>query len=38
MKKYGTDFAQPSSILDFNIVSNRNGKLHPTQKSCEKPF
>ena len=38
MKKYGTDFVQPSSILEFNVVPNRNGKLHPIQKDCGKTF
>jgi len=31
-KKYDPDFVQPSSVLDFKVVPNRNGKLHPTQK------
>lgn len=31
-KKYNPDFVQPSSILQFDVVPNRNGKLHPTQK------
>lgn len=31
-KKYDPDFVQPSTILEFNVVPNRNGKLHPTQK------
>ena len=34
-KKYDPDFVQPSSILEFNVVPNRNGKLHPTQKPVE---
>lgn len=34
-KKYDPDFVQPSSILDFNVVPNRNGKLHPTQKPVD---
>ncbi len=34
-KKYDPDFVQPSSILDFKVVPNRNGKLHPTQKPVE---
>lgn len=29
---YDPDFKQPSSILQFNTVTNRVGKLHPTQK------
>ena len=31
-KKYDPNFVQPSSVLDFKVVPNRNGKLHPTQK------
>lgn len=31
-KKYDPDFVQPSDILEFNVVPNRKGKLHPTQK------
>ena len=34
-KKYDPDFVQPSSILEFNVVPNRKGKLHPTQKPVE---
>lgn len=34
-KKYDPDFVQPSDVLDFNVVPNRNGKLHPTQKPVE---
>ena len=34
-KKYDPDFVQPSDVLSFNVVSNRNGKLHPTQKPIE---
>ena len=34
-KKYNPDFVQPSDILEFNVVPNRNGKLHPTQKPIE---
>jgi site-specific DNA-methyltransferase (adenine-specific) len=34
-KKYDPDFVQPSDILNFNVVPNRNGKLHPTQKPVE---
>lgn len=26
---------QPSDVLEFNVVPNRNGKLHPTQKPIE---
>lgn len=31
-KKYDPDFVQPSTILEFDVVPNRKGKLHPTQK------
>jgi site-specific DNA-methyltransferase (adenine-specific) len=31
-KKYDPDWVQPSSVLEFNVVPNRKGKLHPTQK------
>ena len=34
-KKYDPDKVQPSDILEFNVVPNRNGKLHPTQKPIE---
>lgn len=34
-KKYDPDWVQPSSVLDFKVVPNRNGKLHPTQKPIE---
>lgn len=34
-KKYDPNFVQPSDILEFNVVPNRNGKLHPTQKPIE---
>lgn len=34
-KKYDPDFVQPSDVLEFNVVPNRNGKLHPTQKPVE---
>lgn len=34
-KKYDPDFVQPSDILKFNVVPNRNGKLHPTQKPVD---
>lgn len=33
--KYDPDFVQPSDVLKFNVVPNRNGKLHPTQKPVE---
>lgn len=34
-KKYDPNYVQPSDILEFNVVPNRNGKLHPTQKPVE---
>ena len=34
-KKYDPDYVQPSDILEFNVVPNRKGKLHPTEKPIE---
>lgn len=34
-KQYDPDFVQPSDVLHFNVVPNRSGKLHPTQKPIE---
>lgn len=34
-KRYDPDFVNPSDILKFNVVPNRKGKLHPTQKPVE---
>ena len=34
-KKYDPDWVQPSDVLEFNVVPNRKGKLHPTQKPVE---
>lgn len=34
-KRYNPDFVQPSSVLEFNVVPNRKGKLHPTQKPVD---
>lgn len=34
-RRYDPDFVQPSDILEFNVVPNRKGKLHPTQKPVE---
>lgn len=34
-KKYDPNFVQPSDVLKFNVVPNRNGKLHPTQKPTD---
>ena len=34
-KRYNPDFVQPSDVLHFNVVPNRNSKLHPTQKPVD---
>ena len=34
-KKYDPDFVNPSTILKFNVVPNRSGKLHSTQKPVD---
>ena len=34
-RRYDPDWVQPSDVLKFNVVPNRNGKLHPTQKPTE---
>ena len=34
-KRYDPDFVQPSTVLNFNVVPNRNGKLHPTEKPVD---
>lgn len=34
-KKYDPDYVQPSDVLEFKVVPNRKGKLHPTQKPVE---
>ena len=34
-KRYDPDFVQPSDVLEFNVVPNRNGKIHPTQKPVD---
>lgn len=34
-KRYDPDFVNPSDILKFNVVPNRKGKLHPTQKPVQ---
>ena len=31
-KRYDPVFVQPSSVIEFDVVPNRKGKLHPTQK------
>lgn len=33
--RYDPDWVQPSNVLEFNVVPNRKGKLHPTQKPVE---
>lgn len=33
--RYDPNFVQPSDILEFDVVPNRNGKLHSTQKPLE---
>ena len=34
-KRYEPDYVQPSDVLEFEVVPNRKGKLHPTQKPVE---
>jgi site-specific DNA-methyltransferase (adenine-specific) len=34
-RKYDPNFVQPSDVLEFNVVPNRKGKLHPTEKPTE---
>lgn len=34
-KRYDPNYVQPSDILEFNVVPNRNGKLHSAQKPVE---
>jgi site-specific DNA-methyltransferase (adenine-specific) len=34
-KRYDPDFVQPSDVLEFNVVPNRKGKLHPTEKPVQ---
>lgn len=31
-KKYDPDYVNPSDIIKFDVVPNRSGKLHPTEK------
>lgn len=33
--RYHPDLVQPSDVLEFNVVPNRKGKLHPTQKPVD---
>jgi site-specific DNA-methyltransferase (adenine-specific) len=34
-KRYDPDKVNPSTLLTFNVVPNRNSKLHPTQKPVD---
>lgn len=34
-KRYDPDFVNPSDVVEFNVVPNRVGKIHPTQKPVE---
>lgn len=34
-KRYDPNFVQPSDVLKFNVVPNRKGKVHPTQKPID---
>ena len=34
-RRYNPDYVQPSDVLEFDVVPNRNGKMHPTQKPVE---
>jgi site-specific DNA-methyltransferase (adenine-specific) len=34
-KMYDPDFVQPSDVLEFDVVPNRHGKIHPTQKPVD---
>ena len=34
-KMYDPEKVQPSDVLEFDVVPNRNGKLHPTQKPVD---
>ena len=34
-KLYDPDYVQPSDVLEFNVVPNRKGKLHSTQKPVD---
>jgi site-specific DNA-methyltransferase (adenine-specific) len=34
-RRYDPDWVQPSDVLEFNVVPNRKGKLHPTQKPTD---
>ena len=31
-RRYDPDYVQPSDVLEFDVVPNRKGKLHPTEK------
>ena len=34
-KRYDPDFVKPGDVLEFDVVPNRNGKLHPSQKPVD---
>jgi site-specific DNA-methyltransferase (adenine-specific) len=34
-RRYDPDWVNPSSVVNFKVVPNRNGKLHPTQKPID---
>lgn len=34
-RRYDPDLVQPSDVLEFDVVPNRKGKLHPTEKPVE---
>ena len=34
-KQYDPDWVLPGTVLNFNVVPNRKGKLHPTQKPVD---
>ena len=34
-KRYDPNFVQPSDVLEFDVVPNRSGKHHPTEKPVD---
>lgn len=34
-KRYDPDLVQPSDVLNFKVVPNRKGKIHPTEKPVD---
>lgn len=34
-RRYDPDYVQPSDVIEFNVVPNRKGKLHSTQKPVD---